>query len=459
MRKALKWTAYGIGACIAIVVVMWSIARLRGPTAEQQAALAAMQAPWTPQGRNVLPVFWQLAYDVPKEAQAGVAAEDLRRMAAAPPPGRGEDGSSTLGLFDYASVASQRYPDLTPTTEDHALFCKPREPACLQRVRADLPRYEALVDRHARLYARIAALADYGHYRSLSPSRMDAQLPPMQLGSAAITQHAVAFVRGNVDAALEGTCRDIATWRRLGANSDALILSMVGIAYSTDGYGRLFAEMLAELPRDHPLPTSCAAAVEPAQVSELHLCQPMRGEFATSSNAIRSIREQAATSQNDADRKFAPLFFDPEATVADMATTFAPACSDDELQRLEADAEHVGWPESRGYGRLECVGNPVGCVLTEIARPAYRDYVLRAQDQGARLKLLSTLLWLRGQDGDGRSLEARLDARPSVMKSPTRDIEVGEDGRSLRIRQFEVRRDEYWTVPLPRYLWRTTPNA
>jgi hypothetical protein len=460
MRKLLKWVACAVGAMIVVAVVLWSVARLRGPTAEQEAALAATQGPWTPEGRNAFPYFWQLAYDVPDAAQAEVAAEDLRRMAAAPPPGTDADGSRTPGLFNYASVASQRYPDLRPSGEDHALFCKPREPGCLQRVRADLPRYEALVDRHARLFERVATLADYGHYRSLSPPRMDASSPPMQLGRATITQHAVAFVRGDVDAALAGTCRDIATWRRLGANSDALIMRMVGIAYSTDGYGRLLAEMLAELPRDHPLPRSCAVAVAPAEASELRLCQAMRGEFATSSSAIRLMRAQAATSRNPADRALAPLFFDPEATVADIATTFAPACSDGELQRLAADAAQVGWPEPRrGYWRLECVGNPVGCVLSEIARPAYRDYVLRAQDQGARLKLLSTLLWLREQDGEGRTLEARLDARPSALKSPTRDIEVGDDGRSLRIRQFDAGRGDYWTLPLPPYLWTAPPDA
>lgn len=39
------------------------------------------------------------------------------------------------------------------------------------------------------------------------------------------------------------------------------------------------------------------------------------------------------------------------------------------------------------------------------------------------------------------------------MKSPTRDIEVTDDGTGIRIRQFDAKRGEYWRLPLPPWLW------
>lgn len=233
-------------------------------------------------------------------------------------------------------------------------------------------------------------------------------------------------------------------------------MHMVGIAYSTDGYGQLLAEMLAELPSDHPLPPSCAAAVVPAAAEELRLCTAMRGEFALSSEVMRRSSAQAAVEGSAISRLLTPVLFDVEATLADNAMTFAPACLEEELRRIEADRKDTGWASRRGPGRLQCAGNPVGCILAESVGPAaYSHYALRAQDQGARLKVLATLLWLRQQAGDGRTLESLLAERPPALKSPTREIEVGQDGRSLRIRQFDATRGEYWTIPLPRELWRS----
>lgn len=452
MGKFLKWVGYALGATAALAMVLWTISRLCGSTTEQADALATLRQPWNPPGSNAYPALWLLHYDVPAGEQVAVMAEDLRRMAAVPKPGANPQASGSQGLVLFSSIARERYPDLTPPPEDRGLLCNSRSADCLQRVREDLPRYEALVEKHGRLFERVAALGSHGHYRTLSPQRMDAPIPPFQLASAAMTAHAVAFVRGDVDTALGNTCRDIATWRRLGAHSDSLIMRMISIAYSSEGYGQLLAGMLAELPQGHPVPQACMAAVAPAAASELRLCEPLRGEFAYSSMVITTMVEQQLETQNPIERMLTPLFFDPERTKAEMATALAPACAEHELHRIEADIEHRDWAQSRGVWRPECAANIAGCLLADISRPAFTDYALRAQDHGMRLKTLATLLWLREQPDDGRPLETRLADRPESLKSPTREIEVGEDGRSLRTRQFDSRRGEYWEVPLPRGL-------
>lgn len=455
MRKIVKWLSCVVGITVVVAVILWSAARLSGPTAPQQEALSLLQQPWEPSGRNAFPAFWQLAYDVPVHEQAAIAQEDLRRMAATatrPAPVEGTD----MGLSDYDSVAKGRYPDLKPSAADQQLFCTARGPECLGQVRAAQPAYEALIDRHERLLGRVASLAGYDHYRNPLPARMGSPMPPVQATIAPMTRHAVAFLRGDVDVALADTCRDITTWRRLGANADSLLIRMIGISYSTDGYGQLLAEMLAELASDHPLPASCAPAVAPLTPEELDLCNAMRGEFAWSSAMMQASGTPNAAQGGAIGRLLTSVLFDPDATAADNATSYAAACSEKERQRMATDATETGWSTGHGLARLQCAGNPVGCILTDsVGLAAYSDYALRTQDQGARFKVLATLLWLRQHVGDGRTVEILLSERPAELRSPTREIEVGKDGRSLRIHQYDTKRAAYWSIPLPRELWRS----
>ena len=76
------------------------------------------------------------------------------------------------------------------------------------------------------------------------------------------------------------------------------------------------------------------------------------------------------------------------------------------------------------------------------------------QDFGARIELLATLAWLRENADRSDRLEALLDQRPEALKSPTRQVETGEDGDSLRIRMFVDFAGDTWSVPLPAALRR-----
>lgn len=450
MARLLRWCLFAAAGLLLAVIVLWSVSRLRGATDEQETALEIMQRPWTPEGRNAFAAIWLLPYDVPEAEQAALAAADMRRMAGLPQFGEATEVNVPTGL-DFVSGAEGRYVTLAPSSTDQALLCKPRGPDCLQRVRADLAAYEALVARNRRLFERIAALSLYDHYKDGLPPRLDVPFPQFQFGSASLTRHALTFVRGQTDLALEGVCRDLSTWHRLGAKSNSLIMRMIGIAYSTDGNGKLLAEMLAELPREHVLPEGCMSAVLPVPATDSWMCETMRGEFAFSSNTASALTS-ATRRANPFERATMFLTFDADMMIADMAQGFAPVCARHELERVAADREDIESRRPDGWLRLECAGNMAGCILADIAQPAYDSYLHRAQDQGARLKLLATLLWLRDRPADHRPLAVRIADRPQALKSPTRDIEVGEDGRSLRIRQFDTSRGEFWEIPLPAYL-------
>ncbi|HEY0662556.1 MAG TPA: hypothetical protein VGD21_14695, partial [Lysobacter sp.] len=79
---------------------------------------------------------------------------------------------------------------------------------------------------------------------------------------------------------------------------------------------------------------------------------------------------------------------------------------------------------------------------------SYHHYQLRAQDYGAQLTLAGTLLWLREHAGDDRPMSLRLAALPVSLRSPTRGMELVDDGRALRIAMFETKRHRHWQLPL-----------
>lgn len=449
MLKVMRWIGYAVGAVLLLVIVLWAVSRLRGPSAGQEQALALMEKPWQPQGRNAFAAMWLLQYDVPETEQAAIVAEDARRLGAVPVAGFEAGADRTLPAFE--SVAKDRYRDLSPSAQDLAMFCGTRETGCLDKVGADIDAYSALAKRNEALFARVAALSKYDYDKNGLAWRLDTPFPRFGLGNVLMTQHALEFARGDLDAALDGTCRDIATWRRLGANSDSLIARMIGIAYSTDGYGRLLAEMLEPLPPDIALPQSCVAALAPMSPQELSLCRPLQGEFQFSNGTLETISRGANASRWN--RLLSPLVFDARMTRADMASTFAPTCSAAALQKIAGDVAPVADTASPSRLRLQCASNIVGCILADIARPAYIDYERRAQDQGARVQLLATLLWLRDSTDyeDEMPLAEHLALRPENLKSPTRDIEITKDGAAIRIRQFDTNRGQYWQVPLPKY--------
>lgn len=462
MGKVVGWIGILGLAAVLLAAGLWTIARLSGPDEEQREALALLQADWDPPGENAFDALWLLAYPLPERELAAITDADMAVISAIPP--MDEQGEGGVGRF--TSAAARRFPDQTPSAEDRDLFCRMRSDNCLERVRADLPGYRALLDRHAPLLERAAMLEGYGHVRNRMPPRIDAPFPHFNHASYRITRHALAFADGEVESALDGACRDFDTWRRLGANSDMLIASMVGNAYSTDGNGRLVAGMLRELPVDHPLPASCRAALRPAQPGELSLCQAMRGEFAMSSSALTAWPtgddSGSGMLRRLGQKTGRQLLLNPEKTRAQSASYMAGACTVEQGQKIVADQPGAVMPPVKaGFARFECIDNPIGCILVSIAWPAYGQYHDRMLDQGARLQVLGTLLWLRDNAGDDRPLAERIASRPAELRSPARAIEVGEDGRSLRIRHYDTRggKEPYWEVPLPDALFDAPPDA
>lgn len=438
----LKRLGLGLLVVVLVLAALWTWSRLRGPTPEQRAALAVLEAPNTFEGRNAFDSIWVLPYDVPDSEIGSVADADMEALTAATRAPR--------TAFSFVSAAA-RYPDLQPGSSE-VVPCSFGGVDCLAKVSAAFDDYAELVQANARLIERVEALSAYDHHANRQPGDFRAPMPRFTLLAWPVTAHAVQFTSGEQVAAVEATCRDLAAWRRMGTQSDTLIFRMVSASLVTDGYGGLLAGMLAEMPRDTPLPSACEAALVPPAAEEASVCPAVRGEFAW------SMRVSETLPQMQASNAWSWLVLDQNGFRALMAEQMVPPCLKQEAALAADQRLTVKAVTAPAWHRFECIANISGCILGDIAGPAYARNAWRAQDQIARLQLLSTLAWLRDQPDDD-TLAERLARRPADLRSPARDITVTADGRSIEIAQYDTSRGATWSLPLPAYLVESTPAS
>lgn len=446
MLRWLRWIGLGLLGLVLLVAMAWTASRLRGPTPDQREALARFQLPYAADGRNAYPLAWLLQWDVPDAEQEAITAEDAARFDALPAPGDPQRGAAVAA---YRSVAAERHPDLSASLAAEPASCALRESGCLARVRADRDAHAARLAAAGRLVDRADAIAGYGHYRHLLPAAMDVPFPPLQYLSLPMTRHALQFVDGDAASALAGSCRALEGWRRLANATDSLVFAMYATA-AVNGNADLLAEMLAELPPDHALPAECGAALAPLRDEEFDLCPAMQGEWLW----VRSAEAWLQPDLSWSGRARMRLVYDRDATAALQAEYLGWPCRE-EIARMRIADARAEVPERRsGSMRFECWANPAGCILGEIAAPAYAAYVWRMQDAAARIRVLQSLAWMRERAaaGDGRDARALLGARPAHLQGGHRALELDGDGTALRMELFHPGPDPHWRIPLPQAL-------
>jgi hypothetical protein len=437
MRKALRWLAAIAGGLVLLAIVLFALARSMGPSKEQQAAVDLLADAPPPSGRNAFALLWLLPYAVQEAEWKHVLAEDARRFNRAPVPW--VDGKHYAG---FKSSAAGGY-----AAQDKAqggLYCQWRERGCLAKIRAQPDAYAQLLAKDAALVSRADTVSAYGHVRSPFPERLDAPLPPYYLLSTPLTRHAHAFASGDVDAGLDGACRGVSASRMLIRSGDNLIGSMIGAAM-LEGNTALLADMLAELPLDRPLPASCATALAPAGPDEFSACPAMRGEARLMFAVVRQ-NSAHAYADDAASRWLLPMLYNADKTIARMAPPLAWHCGEQARSALAADLPaKAPSPSNRSF---ECIDNVAGCIVADIAGPAYNGYQRRLQDAGIRLKTAATLLWLRDRPAH-QSIAIRLSQRPAALRSLHRDLQLSRDWASLSVALFDPPYGKAWSLPLP----------
>lgn len=439
MGGILKGFGAVVFGLLAVLVLLYVISRAL-PIPEHEAdALARIEALPSLKGSNGFAALWVSARDIDVSQAEALLAEEARRLATHPAWDAEGDPQP------YVSVLAQ-FPMLPqfPTKAD--AFCKMHEPGCLERVRSDPAVYASLAEAQQRVASRVAALDAYDHFRSALPPRLDAPLPAYEVLTRDVTLQAYRFSVGEIDAALEGVCRDASLSRKLMASGDSLIASMLGAALQK-GSAALFVDMLSELPPGHPLPANCQRAFQVDDTEVKAICPTLRAEGRWSAAAYRAIpRGQANVDLHTT------LFLDVEKTVARGAGTFEWFCGKDASASIAADIP-VPLPTRPSRMSFSCIANAVGCTLVSFQTPAYADYALRLQDAAMRQKAVGTWLWLRANaTREARPLEERLRSRPEAFRSEARDISV--DGATLRVPMYEKRpgHDDVWHLPVPGWM-------
>lgn len=429
MLKGLRWVLGGMLLVIFVVVVAWSVSRLMPVPRAERDALALMQQPVHFGGRNAFEALWLLDFDdVPAAERAGLIEEDRQRAAAlARQPLTDDQVQPTM-----VRAAQERYASPPPLQPP----CRWTSDDCVAQLRANPASAEAALLGQQALLTRIAALSAYDHYKNPFVPDARAPMPNWALLQRPLTAHALAHVQGRSADALAGLCNDTRTAKMLMTHSDGLMPAVLGASMLRGNVGVL-AQVLAELPADHPLPASCDGVFTVTQASALSLCPAMRGEFRFVTEGLSRMEQPMAV-----------LVWDRDKSKARTALAMQGACTDAAGQALVADRALFIEPPVPSSWRFECVANMVGCVLGDIAAPAYRSYALRLQDAGASLRLAEALLWLRANP-HADAAEA-LAAMPAQLRDGERPLHLSDDGRHLQVALYaKAGNEEPLRLPLP----------
>ena len=445
MGRTLGRVVAGVVGLVLLVLVALLVSWVWPPSAAQQRALAALEAPHDLPGSNAYVTLATLEMQAPLVHRQAQVDEHTRRFQAwyddsyAPGFIRG-DAESEAGVPPPLPVDGAAR---TPTA-DPAL-CGFRDAAtCLERVRRAPEAVAAALATRATLLSRMDELAAHGHYRSPLVQAPPGPWPVLGPLAVPLGAHALAHVQGDSARALAGLCRDAGSGRMLMAHGDNLLATMMGIAMLRAN-AELFAAVLAELPADAPLPSGCATAFAPLSADEAAVCNGMRGEFAMQQRFALLMDRKI-----EAGPRSGRLFYNGRKTLARQAEALAWPCLPAARQAVAEDrrAPLPSLP-AVAWWQPQCLTNAIGCILSDIAGPAYTGYLYREQDAAAQLRLLQAVLWMRGQAlQDAEAVSAHLRELPAGLRSAHRPITLSADGTALETPAY-ARQGQVLRMPLP----------
>ena len=443
MRTVFLTLVAGLLTLLVLFLLNVGVHRLLGPSDAQKQALAKLaEVNSRPaKGDNAFALLWLMRYDVADTQIETIAADDVRRAQAMIAEGK-----------DLNALIPVDRPLLPEPSGNEPALCETGDDGCLARVQANPEATRALLARFPRSLQRARTLEAKDSYRNELPLAIGTTIPePGQAQRLRLSDLALAWQDGQRAEALAGTCRNIASWRRLRYGNNSLIVSMLGIAYMDSGI-RLFGDMLSELPPDQALPADCKTAFAPIAVEDVSICAEMAGESLLSADTLSRVGGAEDSGSDSFGKRLLsdalmPLLFDRQQTLAWSAEEISDNYCGDEakqqaLQDQLIDHSHASPPW------LECAANMVGCVLNDIAMPAFVDYPTRLLDSAAHLRLGATLIWLRESGTDPATIASRFAERPASLRSGERASDLADDKRSISVDNLYQQRVKRFSLPL-----------
>ena len=439
LRRVLGWIGRAVLFIFILLAATFAYYRLRGPTEEQQAALALMRKDYRPtQGVNAFPLLFYLGYDVPADrldAQMAVDVEKVRKWLAANP--------------DFSSYDSDVQPLPTLSEAEKAVLCDANGMGCLAQVAAHEDAVRAALAAHAATAQSAQAFERADFFWNEFPADPRSPFFPTSktrdsdpgLGARLwLSAFALRYAEGDRAGALAATCRNLAAWRRMARGSNVL-MGTLAASLRMDGAIRLYADMLSGFPADETVPEDCALALQPVVEADVDRCAAMAGEFAMQESTL-GWTSAAYPKASWFERRRLDVMFDMRQTLAWQAQNLAPACGSDAVARLLADelprrekpGSFLFFPVPPGAKGPECIANGFGCVLAGMATLNYGQYDARALDHAAHLRLAATLLWLR-EHPEG-SIAERFARRPAQLRSPNHESSFDTERGALYVKNL-----------------------
>ena len=441
---AMRVTVNKLLAGGVLVLVAWvAVVRLAPASVDRQAALDLLAEAIPPvAGRDGSDALWLLDVDVPLGEQARVASS-VRRYLDEQDAFR---AAGTSGRSFYRKDPRTEWPRF-PRADPMGALCMDDDARCLASVRAHLAESAKAVDAGRGGIVSMDRLLGYDGARwGVVPSQTQDMPQHGSFRRALRTSYALQFAQGDRVGALARTCRAIAGWRRIGADTDMLITSMVA-AGSVRQDLQLLAEMLSELEPGQHLPANCDAALAATTDGELNLCAAMRSEFR---GMDTTVRLHTPSGLNPVPRALYTHLIDFDHLRAVAAPSYAQGCSAPALDAARSDRGFaVTLPTAPRCGWFERVGDPIGCELAEVADGSgLGRYLDRRTDQAAQVALMRTVVWLRGQAVAPGGIAARLRMRPAAL-GLRREPKLSQDGKSVDIALLSPRGSDTFSLPLP----------
>ncbi|WP_343788245.1 hypothetical protein [Dokdonella soli] len=407
--------------------------RQRGPTQEQRDALALMQKDYRPtRGVNAFPLLWFMRYDVPEEQLAA-------RMAA--------DVEAVRYKLAAGEIVGNHEPDAPPLAEppiDATALCEIRAPGCLAKVVTHPEGVRTILASHPALMARAQAFDHTDFYWNEFLPRVVQIAHPGVAQQLWLSAFALQYVDGDHAGALTSTCRNLGAWRRMQQGTNSLIGAMIAASHG-DGAIHLLADMLAGLRAGEAVPAECVSAAQPIAAADVDRCAQMAGEFRAQTSILRDVAAQSAQ-RPWWERAINWLSFEERQTKAWIAENFASYCGEAAVAHMLADQSSRSAPSRPLMHRPECVSSLIGCILSDIAAPAYADYDQRTLDFAAHLRLAATLLWLH--DNPGGTLSERFERRPASLRSARHASGVDVTRGLLYVDNFHAQREARFELPV-----------
>jgi hypothetical protein len=456
VHKILAPIGWAVLFLFIILTAIFSFYRLRGPIAEERAALVLIRKSYYPlmHGINAFPLLFYMRYDVPDnqlDAQMAIDIQKVRKRIAEATVNVSDDLNKTNTKFITRMINGHRrvfmlnigvnlggshLPMLSEEEQD--VLCSIDGKGCLAKVSANPGAVSAALAAHPVMNARAQALEHTDFYWNEFPA--DFRSPKNYAGIEPLlwlSAFALRYAQGDHVGALAATCRNIAAWRRMMHGSN----SLSGVAsIHMDEAIRLYADMLAALPADQPVPEDCALALQPVVAADMDRCAELARRYAMF-ESLSLLDDAKNLKANWIVRLYGSLVLDLRKTLAWTAQILAASCGEDANARLLADEyprrqpvrSFLGFPFTKG---LACIANLNGCLIVASETPLFNNFDADRLDHAAHLRLAATLLWLRDHPGGG-SIEERFERRPAELRSPHHDSWFDAKDGILYVENFD----------------------